>query len=248
MAPELRERRAGRRLRSGGPGSSVVRIATRSAGGAWRAARTLSATGEDATVPQVVVNPSGTTIVLWQTFTLRPQAAPVRGLSFAIGTTTRGRFGRPNQLFAGFPDGPAGLALAPTGDAVAVWAAFDEVYAARRLPYDTFAAPARIGSGFAPVSTWTRVATRSRCGRARRTSKLFIHAATRAPGGAFDAGVDVASAGADCTRHRTCNPGSSLAVGRNGTGVAVWQMDASQAEQFGDSFVQAAQSDAPLHR
>ena len=61
-------------------------------------------------------------------------------------------------------------------------------------------------------------------------------------------GVDVAPAGADCTRHRTCNPGASLAVGRNGTGVAVWQMDMSQDKQLGDSFVQAVQSDAPLHR
>jgi hypothetical protein len=52
--------------------------------------------------------------------------------------------------------------------------------------------------------------------------------------------VDLAPGGADCTRHRGCNPEAELAVGANGTAVAIWQLDASPAQPFGDSVIQAA--------
>ena len=223
----------------GGPESAVVRVSTRSARGVWSPARTLYALGVDASAPQVAVNASGTTIVLWETFAQRQGASPARGLEFAIGSAT-GRFGRPRPLFTGFPDGPADLAVAPTGEAVAVWVSFDQIYAAARRPRGTFAAPTVIGSGFGPrvgldargnaLAVWTRSSD----------LKLFLHAVRRAAGGMFDTGVDLAPAGMDCTRHRGCNPELDVAVGANGNAVAIWQLDASPAQPFGDSLIQAA--------
>jgi hypothetical protein len=223
----------------GRPANAVVRVSTRSARGVWSPALTLSALGQDASVPQVAVNASGTTIVLWETFAPRQGAPPARGLEFAIGSTA-GRFGRPRPLFTGFPDGPADLAVAPTGEAVAVWASFDQIYAAARRPRGTFATPTVIGSGFGPgvgldargnaLAVWTRSAD----------LKLFVHAAMRAAGGTFDAGLDLAPAGTDCTRHRGCSPELDVAVGANGSAVAIWQLDSSPAQPFGDSLIQAA--------
>jgi hypothetical protein len=221
----------------------VVRVAVRSARGAWSPVRTLSSLREDASSPQVAVSRARTAVVLWQRYLEREPPPPARGLTVVLGSTS-GRFGRPQSLFSGFPESAASVALAPNGEAVAVWGFGETVHGAIKPPHGGFGPPLPLGTGFSPfvgidargdaMAVWTR--TDGTFG----TGNLFVHASRRASRRAFSSGVDLAPAGSDCTRHRTCNPEARVAVAENGRAAAVWQLGASSTQPLGDSSVLAA--------
>jgi hypothetical protein len=212
---------------------SVVRAASHPAGRGWTRSQTLTDPAEESRAPTATVNASGTVLVAWQSYRFTPGERPMRGIKAAVGST-RGRFGRPQKLFDDNAEDTLGVVLAPTGEGLVVWSAFDgvsdeDVFAARRRPHGAFGLPMRIGHGFEPalgmddrgwaVVAWTRPSATGLPG----TSDLFVRAARRAPGRAFGQGVDLAAGGRDCTHHRGCDTDVAVAVNGRGDAVALWR-------------------------
>jgi hypothetical protein len=182
---------------------------------------------------------------VWETYRSNEDGPPSRGLKAAVGGAG-GSFRPPTEVFRGFIDSPARVALAPTGEAVAVWSSSDQIHAATRRPRGRFGPSVLVGSGFEPevgidgrgtaLAVWTRAE-----GGEFFTGELFVHAARRAPGGTFGAGGDLAPVGRDCTRHRGCASEVSVAVEANGDAVAAWRAHVNGGGVPGDSYLQAAE-------
>lgn len=221
----------------------VVRAAARTTRGRWTRPRTLSSLVDDeAILFDVEVNPEGAAVVAWKTMRMNPTGPPSRGITVVVGTVS-GAFGRPQVLRSGFVDS-ADVAVAVTGEAVAVWSSPDPsdataelVYAASRHPGRAFGAPKLVGDGFEPaIGTDGRGAAIAAWTRSDGTN-LFVQAAQRRSGGPFGRAVDLAPVGLDCTRHRGCGSEVAVAVAAGGRAHAVWLAH----EAFNHFHLQAAE-------
>jgi hypothetical protein len=198
--------------------ASCLLVTGAAAAPAWLASADLSATGADATAPQLAVDAAGDAAVVWQRYD---------GTSWRVQVSTRpagGGWSAPQDLSAtgGSAMSPA-VSLGADGVVVAVWRRYDGahwiVQASRR----------------APGGSWTAAENLSPSGQDANFPRVGVDAAgdaivvweldlatptaqgrTRTAGGTWGATHDLSAAG-----ERAFVP--ELSVGADGTAVAVWQ-------------------------
>jgi hypothetical protein len=197
----------------------IIQAATRPPGGSFAGPVNLFKSPGNAFDPQLTVSPDGTVTAIW---TRR------NGANDIIQAATRppgGSFGSPKTLFV--DPGATGrrpqLAASPDGTVTAVWirhgGANDIIQAATRPPGGAFGAPVDLSAPLqsaaqpqvtaSPDGTVTTIWTRS------NGANDIIQAATRPPGGAFGAPVDLSA-----PLHDAAYP--QLAASPDGTVTAVW--------------------------
>ena len=207
-------------------GVYVVQAATRPPGGAFGEPVKLSASGPDVgdvERPQIAFAPDGAAIAIW--------AAEIGG-EWMIQSATRppgGGFGPPEDLSdaSSLASGPQ-VAVAPDGTAIAVWSikegVFDVVQTAIRPPGGTFGPPLRISTAgrnaddprlaIAPDGATTAVWRQQSLGSSIRT----IYSATRPPGGAFGAPVELSEPGGGARQ-------AQIAIGSDGIATVTWRRE-----------------------
>jgi len=122
--------------------NNIIQAATRPPGGSFGAAVDLSATGQNASGPQIAVAPDGTATVVW---------TRDNGTNFIIQAATRppgGSFGAAVDLSApGQNAADPQIEIAPDGTATVVWTRFNTIIqAATRPPGGSFGAAADLSA------------------------------------------------------------------------------------------------------
>jgi hypothetical protein len=213
-----------------------IEAASRPPGGAFGPAQILSAPGQDATEPQVALDPQGNALAVW---------TRSDGSNFRIEAASRppgGAFGPAQTLSApgqsAFGPQPA---LDPQGNALAVWRRFDgsniRIEAASRPPGGAFFGAAQILSAAGQNTFEPQVALAPQ-GNALAVWQRFdgsdfrIEAASRPPGGAFGPAQILSAPGQSAF-------GPQPALDPQGNALAVWQRSDGS-----DFRVQAAPYDA----
>ncbi|MBN8866734.1 MAG: hypothetical protein J0H98_04210 [Solirubrobacterales bacterium] len=197
---------------------NIIQAATRPPGGAFGTPVDLSEAGEGAHAPQIAVAPDGTVTAVW----VRSDGS--KDIVQAATRPPGGAFGAPVNISAGgqYAQAPQ-VAVAADGTATVIWVrsngANDIVQAATRPPGGAFGAPVDLSAAgqsayipqvaFAPDGTATAIWVRS------NGTNNIIQAATRPPGGAFGAPVDLSA-----TDQAAYGP--HLAVAPDGTTTVVW--------------------------
>ncbi len=198
--------------------NNIVQAATRAAGGAWQTPVSLSASGQDATGPQVAVDSQGNAVAVWDSS--NGTNLIVQGATRAAG----GAWQTPVNLSAAGQDAfGAQIAVGPQGDAVAVW---DRSNGAN---YIAQGAPRPAGGAWqTPVTlstagqnaTGPRVAVDSQGNaiavwdRSNGTNTI-VQTATRPAGGAWQTPVNLSAAGQNANYPQ-------IAFDPQGNAVAVW--------------------------
>jgi hypothetical protein len=195
-------------------------LAARSPKGRWSTRRKISPL-EGYFMTKLTLNAAGAAVVSW---------VAANSLEVAV-HPVHGGFG-PTQGVADFPYWGFALALAATGEAVVMSADECCLYALARRPGTRLftlrqviaQGPGEGGANVLPaigfdrrgdaLALWTRSDATS--------GRLYVHAAQRPAGGGFDNGSDVGEIGGDCYKHLCCSGAPAIAVGANGSGVAVW--------------------------
>ena len=198
--------------------NNIIQAATRPPGGPFGEAVDLSATGQNASFPQIGFAPDGTATAVW---------TRSNGSSFIIQAKTRppgGSFGEAVDLSeagqsASFPQ----IGVAPDGTATVVWRRSNGtnniIQAATRPPGGSFGEAVDLSDtgqnafdpqiGVAPDGTTTAV------WRRYNGSEYIIQARTRPPGGSFGEAVDLSETGQSAIEPQ-------IGVSPDGTATAVW--------------------------
>jgi hypothetical protein len=201
--------------------------AWRSPSGRWTRPRKIEPLGDNLLVK---LNDDGTAVAAWEQWSGPP---PEAHLAVAI-RPPHGPFGWP-QIIGDRPSWGYDLALAPTGEAVVMWAPPDgSLHAMARLPGapsftseqvlvpgDVRALEPAIGmdqQGNA-VALWTKSTGNGFSGYF--DAELYVDAAIRPAGGSFDAGSHLADMGPDGYKH-SASCGESVASAADGNAIAVW--------------------------
>lgn len=178
-------------------------------------AESISASGQDSTMPDLAVGPGGTITAAW---------ARSDGSGFVIQTATRspGRdFGTPRDVSpsAGRPS----VATGPDGATTLVWSrtigSVSTVEQSTRQPGGSFAPPVRISTaGQNAVDPRIAIGADGTAGIVWRRfdgANDIIEAAIRPPGGSFGAPTTLSGPGQSASDAR-------IAIGRNGETIVVW--------------------------
>jgi hypothetical protein len=200
--------------------NTIIQAAIRPPGGSFGAPVDLSAPGQNAFGnPQVAVDPSGAVTVVW---------SRSNGSDEIVQASTRppgGSFGAPVNLSAtGQDNDRPQVATGPEGTATVVWRRSDGtntiIQAATRPPGGVFGAPITISTigqdAQAPQIATASDGTATAVWFGNVGGNFIIQAATRPPGGAFGAPVELSAIG-----QNAFNP--QIAVGPDGTATVVWQ-------------------------
>ncbi|MCW2978480.1 MAG: hypothetical protein JWO14_207 [Solirubrobacterales bacterium] len=197
----------------------IVQAATSPAGGSWQAPVDLSTIGQNASEPQVAVDPGGDAVAVWKgsdstNFIVQASTSPAGGSWQApvdLSAATR------NAL-------EPQVAVDPGGDAVAVWERYDGadyiVQAATsaaggswQTPVDLSAATQNalepqvaVDPAGDAVAVWERY----------DGADYIVQASTSPPGGSWQTPVDLSAAGQDAIEPQ-------VAVDPDGDAVAVWE-------------------------
>ena len=196
----------------------IVQAVTRPPGGSFGAAVDLSASGQNAFDPQIAVAPNGAATAVWYRFD---------GVTTIIQAATRppgGSFGATVDLSAASQNATQPqIEIAADGAATAVWRRSNGtnliVQAATRPPGGSFGAAIDLSAAgrdasqprvtFAPDGAATAVWTRN------NGTNFIVQAATRPPGGAFGATVNLSAAGQNAFQPQ-------IATTSGGPATAIW--------------------------
>jgi len=194
-------------------------VAARSPQGRWAAPHQISELG-GYFMTKLALNAGGTAVVSW-----------VAGDKLEVAVRpAHGRFG-PTQTIGNFPYWGYTLGLAPSGEAVVMWADDDCcLYASARSPgAPTFGreqalsgGPNLAGSKVLPAIGFDRRGNAIALWTRATNGRLYVHAAQRPAGGSFDSGSDIGVIGDDCYKHICCPGDPAVAVGAEGNAIAVW--------------------------
>jgi hypothetical protein len=199
----------------------IVQAATSPAGGSWQAPVDLSTIGQNASEPQVAVDPGGDAVAVWK---------GSDSTNFIVGAASRpagGSWQAPVELSAAGHDAiEPQVAVDPGGDAVAVWELYDGtnhiVQAATSPAGSSWQAQVDLsttgGSAFEPqvavdqggdaLAVWERY----------DGTNHIVQAATSPAGGSWQAPVDLSATGQNALEPQ-------VAVDPGGDAVAVWEND-----------------------
>jgi len=195
--------------------NTIIQAATRPPGGFFGAAVDLSATGQDAFLPQIAIAPDGAATAVWRRS---------NGTNNVIQATTRppsGSFGAPVDLSAaGQTATNPQIAIAPDGAATAVWRRSNGanfiIQTATRPPGGSFGVVVDLSaagqSAFDPRIAIAPDGTATAVWQRFNGANNIIQAATRPPGGSFGAAVDLSAA---------LDP--QIAIAPDGAATAVWR-------------------------
>ena len=204
-------------LRSNGT-HMIAQATQRTATGAWQPIVDLSAAGQNASEAQLAVDPAGNAVVLW----LRSN-----GTHQIVQSSTRpagGTWQAPvNLSAAGANAGMPRLAVDAQGGATAVWHRLDvshtRLQAAIRPPGGSWAAATTLsaagGNATSPAVAVNAQGTTVAAWLRHNGANLILQSSTRAPGGGWQAPVDLSAPGADAAAPQA-------AVDPNGGAVIVW--------------------------
>jgi hypothetical protein len=172
---------------------------------------------------QLALNARGAAVVAW--VEVSAKGPPTDTLIIDI-RPANGRFGRAQPIGVD-TDGAItywglALTLAPTGEAVVMWAPYDCcLYSMSRRPgARSFTSKQVVATG-----AWLTASPVLRSDPRGNTlalwmrsdeQDLYVHAAERPPGGGFDTGIDIADTGKDSYKHAACSGKPSLATTPNG--------------------------------
>jgi hypothetical protein len=121
----------------------VIQATTKIAGGTWGSPVDLSTPGEEASAPQLAMNPSGHAVAIWR------QA----GIIKAASRTPQGSWAADGLSAPGGDLGHMDVAIGPAGNAVAIWTALQTsssdyiIEAATRTPAGQWGPPAKLSEG-----------------------------------------------------------------------------------------------------
>ncbi len=197
----------------------VVQSSTSAFGGAWSSPINVSASGSNADMPQVAVDPSGNAVAIWTK--IIGGFAVVQGATLGFGNSS---WSSPVNLSAlGQNAQDTSIGVDAAGNAVALWARFDGsnyIVQSATLPFGgSWTSPVDISapgqdaitchvavdpSGNA-ISVWARFSG----------VNSIVQSATLPFGGSWTSPVDLSAAGGDAQDPH-------LAVDPNGNAVAVW--------------------------
>ncbi len=199
----------------------VVTASTASAApqGPWvLPAGNLSSPGQNASGPQISTAPNGSATAIWNRFN------GSNGIIQTSASLPGGSFGAPADLSVP-GQGAAGsqITTAPDGSATAVWYRFNGsntiIQAATRPPGGSFAAPVDLSApgqdAFVPQITTAPDGTAIAVWQRFNGSNTIIQAATRPPGGSFEAPEDLSATG-----QNAFSP--EITTAPDGTTTAVW--------------------------
>ncbi|MBL0749742.1 PKD domain-containing protein [Nocardioides baculatus] len=205
---------------------SVVQASSRSASGTWSEPVTLSSDpsrdlSSQPDVPQVAVDPTGVATATWSRF----EAVPGQPWRFTVQTSTQaadGTWSTPVDLSpAGSPARTTDVTVDPAGNATAVWSAGATLQAATRPAGGAWSAPVQLSAAAGPRANPRVVVDPS--GTATAVWGSFaggaygVQTASRAPGGAWTAPLDLVSGDVFDT--------PAIAVDRQGNTTALWQQN-----------------------
>ena len=205
-------------LRSNGT-NAIVQAATRPAGGSWSTPEDLSAAGQNASTPQVAIDPAGDVIAVWS------RSNGTNTIVQAASRPAGGSWSSPTDLSevsqnAAQPQ----VAVNQSGDVVAVWersnGANTIIQAASRPTGGSWSAPVNLSeagqNANAPqvaidpagdaVAVWNRASG----------ANTIIQASSALAGGSWSTPIDVSEAGPSTGASR-------VALDSNGDAVAVWR-------------------------
>ncbi len=208
--------------------NSIIQAATRPPGGSFGAPVDLSASGRNATSPQITTAPDGAATAVWRRF---------NGSDFIIQAAIRprgGTFRAPVDLSAPGQDADLPqITTAPDGTATSVWERStrsigypDIIQAATRPPGGSFGAPvdltvARLNAYSPQIATAPDGTTTAVWIRFSDADGDIIQAATRPPGGSFGARLDLSSLGQGSVQHQ------QITTAPDGTATVVWWASSS---------------------
>jgi hypothetical protein len=203
--------------------NTIIQAAQRAANGVWQAPVDISATGKDASDPQIAIDGQGNAVAIWQ----RPNAANSIIVQAAV-RPAGGAWQAPTDLSVTGRDAVAPrLAVDAQGTAIAVWQRLDTanvvIQAAVRPAGGAWQAPTNLSaSGHdasapaiavnpqgAAVAVWQR----------SNGTNAIIQGAARPAGGTWQAPADLSAAGQDAVTPQ-------VAVDPTGAAVAVWDRQA----------------------
>ena len=196
----------------------IVQVSTRPPGGVFGSPVDLSATGQNASTPQLAVAADGTTIAIWSRYEL------AGGI---VQTSTRppgGAFGPAvNLSVAGLEAVTPQIAVAADGTATAVWRRDDGsnhvIQASTRPVGGVFGAPVNLSAtgqdATAPQIAVAADGTTTAVWQRNNGSNEIVQASIRPPGGAFGPPVDLSVTTQDALAPQ-------LAVAADGTTTAIW--------------------------
>ena len=203
----------------GSTGSAVVQVAQRAANGAWQGPIDVSSTARDGSEPEIALDSSGNAYALWPNSdgvnvrveaSFRPAGgswqAPVEisaaGRNAAVPRLAVDAAGTAIAVFQRY-DGTNQIIQAAVRPAGGGWQAATNLSAAGR---DAFQPAVSVNPQGAAVAVWQR----------SNGTNLMIQASSWAPGGAWQAPVDLSATGQDGIQPQ-------VAVDPNGGAVAVWE-------------------------
>jgi hypothetical protein len=200
--------------------NQIIEAASRPAGGSWQAPVDLSATGQNASEPQVAVDPSGDAVAVWK------GSDGTNQIIEAASRPTGGSWQAPVDISAiGQNASEPQVTVDPDGDGVAVWKGSDGanfiVEAASRPAGGSWQAPAAISAaGRNAIEPQVAV---DPAGDAKAVWDLYdganyiVEAASRPAGGdSWQAPVDLSATGQNALEPQ-------VAVDPGGDAVAVWE-------------------------
>jgi hypothetical protein len=205
---------------------SVVQTSSRPAGGAWSAPVDLSTDpsvdySQRPDVPQLAVDQAGVVTATWSRF----EGATGQPWKLTAQSATRaadGTWSTPVDLSpAGSPARSTDVAVDPAGTATAVWAAGASLLAATRPAGGAWTVPVQLSATAGPRGNPRVVVDPS--GTATAVWGSFaggaygVQTASRAPGGAWTAPLDLVSGDVFDT--------PAIAVDREGNATALWQQN-----------------------
>jgi hypothetical protein len=204
----------------------VIQSADRPAGGSWSAPVDLSAAGEDASEPQLAVDPAGDAVVVWSRFDGAETGS--HSIVQAASRPAGGAWSMPVDLSAAERNAEQPRAAVDAdGDAIAVWRRFDGssfiVQSASRPAGGAWGGPVDLSAaghdGMDPQlaldPAGDAAVVWSRFNDAKPASHSVIQAASRPHEGAWEGTVDVSDAAQNAQTPQ-------VAVDAAGKAVAVW--------------------------
>ncbi|HTU16374.1 MAG TPA: hypothetical protein VMF31_14400 [Solirubrobacterales bacterium] len=217
----------------------IVQAAIRPPGGAFGAPFDLSAAGQDATAPQITAGPDNTTTAVW---------SRNNGNDWIVQAATRppdGAFEAPIDLSAAGQNASIPqITTSPDGGTTAIWRHTDgndwTIQASTRPPGGDFGAPFNLSTAgqnaIDPQITTSPDGTTTAIWSRNNGDDHIIQAATRPPGSAFEAPIDLSAAGQNASVPQ-------ITAGPDGTTTAVW------SRTDGNNLItQAASTSLPEHK
>jgi hypothetical protein len=198
----------------------VVQSAARPPGGTWSAPTTISPLkGDVANETQIAINPAGEAVAVWQNYRFRSDRTAIETASRSSG----GTWSAPTTISSskGTNEADPQIAIAASGEAVAVWNDHPFLETASRSPAGTWSASTKLakrqgGIGFPEVAI-------NPAGEAVAIWESYdstgnnpiVKSAAREPGGAWSTPVGLSK-----VRQKAGSP--HIAISGSGEAVVVW--------------------------